>query len=251
MVPVPVDEEGFNVAAGIERCRKARAALVTPSHQYPLGVTLSASRRLELLDWADRSGSWIIEDDYDSEFRFESLPIASLQGLDSHSRVIYLGTFSKILCPSLRLAYIVIPLDLVERFVAVRLAMDLTPPRFLQAVLTDFIEEGHLARHVRRMRTVYKERRAALVHSLRNELDFAPDILGGGAGMHLTVTIPDRFDDVEMASRAAKQNLWLLPLSRAFAGDTRRPGFILGYGSTAAGEMPDAFHKLRAVFHPR
>src|SRR6204780_1045821 len=128
LVPVPVDQEGLDVAAGIERCRKARAAFVTPSHQFPMGVTMSASRRLQLLDWAQTMGAWIIEDDYDSEYRYESLPIASLHGLDVNQRVIYIGTFSKVLFPSIRLGYIVIPPDLVERFVAVRHVMDIFPP---------------------------------------------------------------------------------------------------------------------------
>src|SRR5262249_59170806 len=122
VVPIPVDYEGLNVAAGIKVCPNARAALVTPSHQYPLGVTMSASRRLQLLDWAESSGSWIIEDDYDSEYRYKSMPIPSLQGLDSNARVIYIGTFSKVLFPSLRLGYIVLPPDLVERFLAARLS---------------------------------------------------------------------------------------------------------------------------------
>src|SRR6202030_2070480 len=116
IVPFPVDYSGVDVAAGIKRCRTARAALVTPSHQYPLGVTMSASRRLQLLEWSHTSGSWIIEDDYDSEYRYENMPIASLQGLDRGSRVIYIGTFSKVVFPSLRLGYIVIPPDLIERF---------------------------------------------------------------------------------------------------------------------------------------
>src|ERR1700676_1951607 len=162
-VPVPVDKEGLDVAAGIQQCRNARAAFVTPSHQFPLGVTMSASRRLQLVDWAQNSGSWIIEDDYDSEFRYESLPIASLQGLDSNSRVIYIGTFSKVLFPSLRVGYIVIPSDLVDRFLAIRRVMDLGAPGFFQLVLADFIGEGHFARHIRRMRTLYAERRRVLI----------------------------------------------------------------------------------------
>ena len=153
IVPVPVDDEGLNVAAGIKKCRNARAVLVTPSHQYPLGVTMSASRRLQLLDWSHRSGSWIIEDDYDSEFRYDSMPIASLQGLDPYSRVVYIGTFSKVMSPSLRLGYIVVPPDLVERFLAVRFTADISPPTFLQGVMADFIREGHFSRHIRRMRS--------------------------------------------------------------------------------------------------
>src|SRR5205814_7944141 len=134
---VPVDYEGLNVAAGIATCRHARAALVTPSHQYPLGVTMSASRRLQLLEWAQKEGAWIIEDDYDSEYRFDSMPVAALHGLDPNARVIYIGTFSKVLFPSLRLGYVVIPPDLVERFMAVRITMDISPPRVSQHVLAD------------------------------------------------------------------------------------------------------------------
>src|SRR5207302_6297638 len=138
-VPVPVDPEGLDVAAGIKLSRKARAVFVAPSHQYPLGVTMSATRRLQLLEWAQQAGAWIVEDDYDSEFRYDSMPIASLQGLDTDSRVIYLGTFSKVLFPSLRLGYLVLPPDLVERFSAVRQATDLCPSHGNQAVLAEFI----------------------------------------------------------------------------------------------------------------
>src|SRR5438876_12405094 len=127
IVPVPVDAEGLNVTAGIRLNRNARAAFAAPSHQYPLGVTMSAARRLRLLEWAQRSRAWIIEDDYDSEYRYSNLPIASLQGLDGNARVIYIGTFSKVMFPSLRLGYLVIPVDLIERFAAMRQVMDICP----------------------------------------------------------------------------------------------------------------------------
>src|SRR5947208_4791207 len=144
-VAVPVDAEGLNVAAGIRLNRKARAAFVAPSHQYPLGVTMSATRRLQLLEWAQGAGAWIVEDDYDSEYRYNGMPIASLQGLDSNARVIYIGTFSKIMFPSLRLGYIIIPRDLVERFAATRQVLDLCPPQLTQDVKADFIREGQFA----------------------------------------------------------------------------------------------------------
>src|SRR6267378_4303143 len=165
-VPVPVDAEGLNVAAGIRLNRKARAAFVAPSHQYPLGVTMSATRRLQLLEWAQRAAAWIVEDDYDSEYRYNSKPIASLQGMDHHDRVIYIGTFSKVMFPALRLGYIVIPPDLVERFAAMRQSMDLCPSHIPQAVMLEFIREGHFARHIRRMRPIYAERREVLVTEL-------------------------------------------------------------------------------------
>ena len=245
-VGVPVDYEGLNVSEGIRRARNARAAFVTPSHQYPLGVTMSASRRLQLLEWAERSNAWVIEDDYDSEYRYESMPIASLQGLDSNSRVVYIGTFSKVLFPSLRLGYIVVPPDLVQSFLSIRLAMDISPSYFFQSVLADFITEGHFSRHLRRMRVIYRERRAVLIDSLRNEFRFGADISGGQAGMHLAVTLKG-VNDCEVAARAAKQNLWLVPLSSSYLHKPLRQGFILGFGSTSADEIPTAVHKLRAL----
>jgi GntR family transcriptional regulator/MocR family aminotransferase len=246
IVPVPVDYAGLNVAAGIKRCRTARAALVTPSHQYPLGITMSASRRMQLLDWAQKSESWIIEDDYDSEFRYESKPIASLQGLDSNARVIYIGTFSKVLFPALRLGYLVVPPDLIERFLAVRLAMDIGPPTFFQSVLADFISEGHFSRHIRRMRLLYKERRSVLIDCIREEFGFAADVTGGEAGMHLSITLKG-IRDSEIAERASRQNLWLVPLSTSYLGEPSRHGFILGFGSTAVEEIPNAVRKLRTL----
>ncbi|MGD0295653.1 MAG: PLP-dependent aminotransferase family protein [Bryobacteraceae bacterium] len=245
LVPVPVDKEGLDVAAGIRQCRKARAAFVTPSHQFPLGETMSASRRLQLLDWAQKTGSWIIEDDYDSEYRYESSPIASLHGLDSNSSVIYVGTLSKVLFPSLRLGYVVIPPGLVDRFLTIRRAMDLGPPSFHQEVLADFISEGHFARHIRRMRLLYHERRSALADSIRKELGSMVEVHGSEAGMHLTVTLPARSRDLEIAERAARQKLWIWPLSPAYLGEVSRPGFILGFGGTPAEEIPAAVRKLR------
>jgi GntR family transcriptional regulator/MocR family aminotransferase len=247
LVPVPVDAEGLDVTAGIRRCRKARAVYVAPSHQFPLGATMSASRRLQLLDWAERAGSWIIEDDYDSEYRYGSMPIAALQGLDHNFRVIYTGTFSKTLFPSLRIGYMVVPQDLVGRFAAVRNAMDLGPPHLYQAVLTDFISEGHFARHIRRMRLLYGERRAALVDSIQKELGPSLKVLGVEAGMHLAVTLPKGFRDGEIARSAARERLWLAPLSPSYLRAASQQGFILGFGSTPAREIPRAVAQLRKV----
>lgn len=247
VVPVPVDAEGLNVSAGIQRSRKARAAFVTPSHQFPLGVSMSASRRLQLLDWAQQTGAWILEDDYDSEYRFESPPIPALQGLDTNARVIYIGTFSKVLFPSLRLGYIVIPPDLVEHFISIRRAMDIGPPTFYQDVIAEFISAGHFARHIRRMRALYHERRSVLVQSLRAELGSRVEVLGTQAGMHLAVMLPKGSRDLEIAEKAAQQKLWLWPLTPSYAGDTPRPGFILGFGSTPATEIPSAVRALRCL----
>jgi len=247
LAPVPVDDEGLNVAIGIKRCRKARVAYITPSHQYPRGATMSASRRLQLLEWADRAGSWIVEDDYDSEYRYGSMPIASLQGIDRGARVIYIGTFSKTMFPALRLGYVVVPLDLVDRFAAVRNAMDLGPPYFPQAVLADFINDGHFARHTRRMRLLYNERRIALVDGLRKEFGAYVNVLGAEAGMHLVVTFSKVFRDVEVAERAAHEKLWLVPLSSSYVGPDPVQGFILGFGGAAVADTPHAVRQLKRV----
>jgi len=251
IVPVPVDDEGLDVAAGTKLSRKARAAFVTPSHQYPLGVTMSASRRLQLLRWAQNAGSWIIEDDYDSEFRYGNQPIASLQGLDSDARVIYIGTFSKVLFPSLRIGYVVMPPDLIDHFYSVRQAMDLGPPSFYQDVVADFIREGHFARHIRRMRTLYRDRRSALVESIHHEFGTAVQIVGTEAGLHLAVLFPELKSDVDFAIEAARHKLWLWPLSPAYVGKASHQGFILGFGSTSAEEMPCTVRKIRSVLSSR
>ena len=246
IVQVPVDREGLNVAAGMKLCRDARAALVTPSHQYPLGFTMSASRRLQLLEWAERSRSWILEDDYDSDYRYESLPISSLQGLDRNSRVVYIGTFSKVLFPSLRLGFLVIPAELVERFQAVRVAMDIAPASFSQEVLANFIHEGHFSRHIRRMRLLYRDRRNALMNGICSALGSRVEVTGEQAGMHLCVIL-EGIRDREIADRAAHANLWLTPLSSSYVGKVSPQGLILGFGSTRTEEMPSAIAKLQAV----
>ena len=246
-IPVPVDNEGLDVQAGIRLAPNARVAFVTPSHHYALGVTMSASRRFQLLEWSRQSSSWIVEDDYDSEYRFDSMPIPSLQGLDPTERVIYIGTFSKVLRPSLRLGYIVIPPDLIDRFMAVRFAMDIFPSFLFQEVLTDFMCDGHFVRHIRRMRTLYKARRTALVESLRAEFGSFLQIHGSEAGMHLTVTLPQSFkeNDHQIATRAAKDKLWLWPLSGCYSNGHPRHGFILGFGNTPEDQMPAAVRRLR------
>jgi len=247
LVPVPVDGEGLNVAVGVERAPRARAAYVTPSHEYPLGMTMSLSRRLELLDWARRSGSWIVEDDYDSEYRYESLPIASLQGLDRDSRVLYTGTFSKVLFPALRVGYVVIPEPLLARFAAVRAATDDFPPVFVQAVLADFLREGHFARHIRRMRTLYRERRSALAAAIADQLGDALTVVRGEAGMHLVAMLPKGRNDREVSVRAARRGLWAMPLSSCYSGKPSRQGFVLGFGGTDVPEIREGVGKLRGV----
>lgn len=247
LVPIPVDREGMDIGFAASHYPSARAAFVTPSHQYPLGSTMTAARRLHLLNWAQSSGSWVVEDDYDSEYRYESSPIPSLQGLDVNARVIYIGTFSKVMFPSLRIGYIVIPPDLVERFCSVRFAMDIFPPYLLQEVLADFMHEGHFGRHIRRMRNLYGERRKVLIQSLKAECGEMLEVHGDEAGMHLAVTLPEGFCDTEICSKAADARLYLWPLSPCYAKGEPRQGIILGFGSTPSEQIPDAVRTMRSI----
>jgi GntR family transcriptional regulator / MocR family aminotransferase len=246
-VAVPVDSEGLDVAAGIKLKSKARAAFVAPSHQYPLGVTMSATRRFQLLEWAHKTGSWIIEDDYDSEYRFDSMPIASLQGMDIHDRVIYTGTFSKVLFPALRLGYIVIPPGLVERFSAVRQAMDICPSHASQAVLAAFIREGHFGRHVRRMRRVYEDRRRVLIEEIDRHFGRSYQVEGAAAGMHFTLLVGNRVHDQDIAQKALERQLWLSALSLSYIGSSPRQGLVLGYGNAPSTQIPRAVLLLKQI----
>jgi GntR family transcriptional regulator/MocR family aminotransferase len=243
---VPVDEQGMDIARA-PRCKRVKAAFVTPSHQFPLGSTMSATRRLHLLNWAQREGAWIVEDDYDSDFRFDARPIASLQGLDVNARVIYIGTFSKMLFPSLRVGYLVIPRDLVGLFEAVRFATDIFPPYLYQEVLADFMELGHLGRYIRKMRRIYGERRTKLIESIHAEFDDFFEVHGSSAGMHVSVTLPEGFNDLEISARASSERLVLWPLSRYYTGKHPRHGFVLGFGSTPTEYIFSAVKRLHAV----
>ncbi|HKD82630.1 MAG TPA: PLP-dependent aminotransferase family protein [Candidatus Angelobacter sp.] len=247
VIPVPVDSEGLDVAVGIKLARDARAAFVAPSHQYPLGVTMSATRRFQLLEWANQAGAWIIEDDYDSEYRYDSMPIASLQGLDTRDRVIYTGTFSKVLFPSLRIGYIVIPPDLVERFAAVRQAMDICPSHASQAVLAQFIREGHFARHIRRMRKVYEERRRVLMEEIEHAFGPSHKIMGASAGMHVALLLGNNYCDHDIVMKAAQRKLWLSALSLSYVASTGRQGLVLGFGNTATHQIPAAVLSLKTL----
>lgn len=239
VIPVPVDGEGMNVEAGIAAAPNARVAYVTPSHQFPLGVTMSLARRLALLGWAERSKSWIIEDDYDSEFRYDGRPIAAVQGLDASNRVIYVGTFNKVMFPSLRLAYVVAPPDLVDSVVAARALCDGHPPVLAQAALADFITDGHFGAHVRQMRALYHERRDALLDALATYVGARLRIGPSDAGMHLTGMLSRDADDRAIAVAASAAGLGVRALSRQYLRRSRTQGLMLGF----TGSPPDALRR--------
>ncbi|HYK20786.1 MAG TPA: PLP-dependent aminotransferase family protein, partial [Pyrinomonadaceae bacterium] len=210
LLPIPVDESGLNVnKLRSKSTAKTRFVYVSPSHQFPTGVLLSLSRRLELLSWAQEQEAFVIEDDYDSEYRYRGRPIPALQGLDQNESVIYVGTFSKVLFPSLRLGFVVFPQSLVEPLARAKRLTDRQSPLIEQCALADFINEGHLERHIRRMRTLYGERRRALVDALSVHLNGRASIIGDDAGMHLMARLETRFDDEELIRRAAQHGVAL------------------------------------------
>lgn len=249
LIPIRVDEEGIDVSEIARRGKKARAIYITPSHQYPMGVTMSAARRIGLLNWAQRSGAWIIEDDYDSEYRYESRPFASLQGMDSDARVIYIGTFSKAMFPALRLGYVVMPQDLISAFSAARAASDIFTATLYQAAMSDFIRHGHFARHLRRMRMLYKGRRASLVNAIRKYTPDLLEVVGAEAGTHFTALLPARSKDVEVAYHAAGKRLSAMPLSPCFLGTSRQEGLILGFGGSDTSQLEEAVRTLRLCIY--
>jgi GntR family transcriptional regulator/MocR family aminotransferase len=247
LVHVPVDAEGLDVAAGAKLDPQARLIYVTPSHQFPLGMTMSLPRRLALLEWASRAGAWVMEDDFDSEYRYEGRPIASLQGLDNDGRVVYVGTFSKFLFPSLRLGYIVAPPALVDAFIAARAITGRHSPSVDQAVLTDFIEEGHFGRHIRRMRTLYAERQVLLINALRKECGDLLEVEPSAAGIQLVAWLPEGLDDKEIAREALARGLEVRAMTTFYAGASPRGGLELGYAAFNKHELRRGAAQLSAV----
>ncbi len=203
-VPVPVDDEGLSVVAGRRLEPGARLIAVSPSHQFPLGVTMSLQRRLELLEFARAAGGFVLEDDYDSEYRYAGRPLAALQGLDRDGRVIYVGTMSKVMFPGLRVGYMVVPEQLIDAFLAVRALVDAHPSSIAQAALVDFIGDGHLAAHIRRMRALYAERQGVLVGAVRERLGERLAVAPSAAGMHLVGWLAPGSDDRAIAQAAGE-----------------------------------------------
>ncbi|HEX2061384.1 MAG TPA: PLP-dependent aminotransferase family protein, partial [Thermoanaerobaculia bacterium] len=240
---VAIDEQGMKVP----RTRDARLAYVTPAHQFPLGTTMSLARRLELLEWARSTGALIFEDDYDSEYRYSARPVPSLQGLDSSGQVLFFGTFNKVLFPALRLGYLVIPPDLVPHFAA---AISLTrrhAPLLDQAVLCDFITEGHFARHLRRMRQIYAERLSVLMESARTKLDGLLTICDVEAGLQTTGWLRAGIDGEGAAAAAAARGVEVTPTSRHSRGTMQREGLQLGFAAVDAAEIRRGVRELAAA----
>ena len=245
LVPVPVDQHGISVEHGLALMPNARFAVVTPSHQSPLGVTLSLERRIALLDWARANASWVIEDDYDSEFRYTGRPLPALKSLDQHDRVIYSGTFSKVMFPGLRLAYVVVPVNATQRFHEVCASMNAGSPYLLQASVTDFMAEGHFARHLKRMRLLYAQRRDITASALADVFGERIAIELAPGGLQIAARFVDGTDDRVVADRAHDSGLGEHALSRWYmggeagtkAGVQAQSGLVLGFANMVGADQ--------------
>jgi GntR family transcriptional regulator/MocR family aminotransferase len=248
VIAVPVDDEGMDVAAGLRAAPNARLAYVTPSHQFPLGTIMSASRRLALLTWARRVGGWVVEDDYDSEFRYAGRPIPCLQGLDTEGggagRVLYIGTFSKTLAPALRLGYLIVPDALIDAFRVARAIAGGHAPTTDQGVLADFIGEGHYVRHVRRVRALCAERQQSLLEAASEEIGSAMRLAPDAAGLHMVGWLRPGASDEAATEAALRERVDVVPLSRYAASTPPRGALLLGYAAFNESETREGVRRL-------
>jgi GntR family transcriptional regulator/MocR family aminotransferase len=245
LVRAQIDDSG--AALSEKRFQGVRLVYLTPGHQFPTGVTMSVARRMEWLEWAARSGALILEDDYDSEFRYAGHPVPAMQGLDPHGVVLFAGSFSKVLFPSLRLGYLVVPDDLVDRVAATLSVTNRHAPLLEQAVVCDFITEGHFGRHLRRMRQVYAERLSALMESAREHLRGVLDLSDVQAGLQTTAELRVRVLDEEVAEEAAKRNVEVTPLIRYATGSWQPYTLQLGFAAIDVEEIRRGVRDLAIV----
>lgn len=257
IIPCEVDEHGLIVDDAIAKAPEARIAYVTPSHQYPMGVTMSIERRIRLIEWANKTGGLIFEDDYDSEYRYCQRPIPSLQGLDHGNRTIYIGSLSKVIYPSLSLGYVVLPRPMVAPFVKSISLVNRPPSTFEQKVVTEFIREGMFAKHLRRMRSIHEERRTTLVENIQTHLSEYLEIVGSDAGLHCAARLKIDFSDRELAESAAQLGIHLKPISEYIYDLSKTSqtqqinGLVFGFACSTPREIRSAIRKLCHVFNKR
>ncbi|WP_089943357.1 MocR-like pyridoxine biosynthesis transcription factor PdxR [Candidatus Entotheonella palauensis] len=253
LLPGRVDAEGLDVAALPKEAAEARLAFVTPSHQYPSGAIMSLARRLALLSWAEDTDAYVLEDDYDSEYRYEGRPVEAVQGLDRNGRVIYVGTFSKVLFPALRLGYMVLPRPLVQPILAAKWLTDRHTSTLEQEMLTDFIREGHFERHLRRSRTRNAALRATLLEALDTHFGSRISISGANAGIHLLVWLhdiaPEQLDELIVA--AARADVGLYPVTPYYMTPPSQAGLLLGYAAMTETDIRDGIERLAIVLRQR
>lgn len=245
VLPIPVDESGLQVdQLAKNAARRAKLVYLTPSHQFPTGAVMPLQRRLSLLSWAAKNGAIILEDDYDSEYRYNGKSIPALKGLDESECVTYAGTFTKTMFPALSLAYLVLPPKLVPVYARARALASDQPPLPLQDAMAEFIEEGHLDRHIKRMRALYEERRAALVNSLNKHFGERAVIRGDNAGLHLLVQLKTKMSDIEITQRAAKAGVGIISTAEYYSGKGPSGEFILGYGNLTERKIEEGVKRL-------
>ena len=253
IVPVTVDQSGFVVDEAIAKAPNARVAYVTPSHQFPMGVTMSIERRIQLIEWANRNGGLIFEDDYDSEFRYCQRPIPALQGLDHGNRTIYFGSLSKVVYPALSIGYVIVPKPMVEPFVKAISLTSRSPATFEQIAIAEFINNGDFARHLRRMRSVHEERRTTLIECINEHLADYLEIIGADAGLHCAAKLYEH-NDIDISKRANDQGILVRPLSEYFYPRTAQNGkqslngLIFGFACSTPQQISVAVKKLANVF---
>ncbi|MFI4995853.1 MAG: PLP-dependent aminotransferase family protein [Hyphomicrobiales bacterium] len=247
LVPVPVDAEGLRVEEGLRRSRGFRLVFVTPSHQQPLGHVMSLERRFALLRSAEQAGAWIIEDDYDGEFFFGRRPLPTLKSVDRTGLVIYVGTFSKTLFPALRLGFMLVPPMLVDTFEKVSAAFVQGVPSSVQAVVAEFMEEGHFATHIRRMRRIYEERHAALRDAAERELQGLLDVQAADSGLHTIGYLPSHVSEIAVARAAAARNIVVSPIARFLIEPIEAKGLVLGFGGVTPPAIRSGVAVLRDV----
>ncbi|WP_271411022.1 MocR-like pyridoxine biosynthesis transcription factor PdxR [Pseudomonas sp. Q1-7] len=244
LVPLRIDDQGLDVQQGLRDCPDARLAFTTPSRQHPLGTTMSYARRQELIEWAGRGHGWIVEDDCDSEFRYVGRSQPALFAMDQWQKVIYVGTFSKVLYPSLRLGYVILPEALVEPFCAIRAVMDRSPSTLHQATTADFMAEGHFLGHIRRMRALYQARQESLVEQLRRHLDGFLEVNPVVAGLHLIGWLDETVDDAALALGLARQQIYTYALGDYCLKRYLPPGLLIGFAGTPAEQAGEKVEAL-------
>ena len=251
VLPIDVDELGICTDLLYADRSGANCVYVTPSHQYPTGATLPLERRLELINWAAEKGKWVLEDDYDSEFHYDGQPTACVQGLDKYQRTLYLGTFSKTLYPGLRMGYMVLPHELIKAFTYARSMIDGHTPQILQLTLARFMEDGHYNAHVRAMRKLYAGRQSIMLDAIGKHLDGIVTALRPQGGLQIPCLLHDGWSEEKTIRQAASAGVQLSGLSRLYAGDQKKQGWLLGYSSLTAYEIEAAMLRLANALKTR
>ena len=248
ILPSPLDKEGLNVDYSSKKYPSPKLIYTTPSHQFPIGMTMSISRRIQLLQYASKNNCLIIEDDYDSEFRYSGSPLPSLQGMDKNNCVLYLGTFSKVLFPALRLGYLVLPdSQMLEVFVSAKSMMDRQSPMFEQMITAQFLKKGYFTWHIRKMRTLYKDRQEFLITEMKKELGDLIKVNKSDAGMHIIAWLKENLDSNLISKKARGNNLIAYPISEYVLKFKQKPALLLGYTAFDKKKLKEGVQKLKKV----